>query len=544
MVSGVKMLVSQLHTAYYARFTGPRKQRKNLNMSRNFKLALTILVASTTLSGCFAPKKDDASLLPPPELGPKWGFIDHSGKFAIKPQFRRAFPFSEGLAAADLSARWGFIDSTGKFVIERQFEDVNEFHSGLAGVKVFNGKWGLINKNGVAVSLTTFESIGDCGQASKPLEPNTIIYCPYKEGLKWGYISSTGEVKVPPTYENALAFSEGMAAVSKAGKWTYIDKTGKTIGDFKFDKAEPFKDRVGEAYFGQDFVIIDDNGTMSMSDPLNSNTFFHDGLGLKLKKGKYGFINKLGKTVIKARFTYAEDFAESVAVVGVANARRGYIDDKGRFVVPPVFDEAFSFSDKLAAVKIDPRFVADDGTISASEVESALKNDPHASMPLPTEVGTDTGTGTGTDTGTGTGKATGTGTAAGTGSAPANSKETGKDAGKDATSKDAKGAPAAAPAVVPAKDAGPAKNAAPTKDAAKGPAATPALAPGKDAAKVPTAAPAKGAAATPAAAPAAAPAKGATATPAAAPATKVPAGSAASSATNTPTKAPTKAPAP
>jgi hypothetical protein len=315
-------------------------------MSRNFKLALTILVASAALSACAGPKVDDTTLQPPPELGPKWGFIDHSGKFVIKPQYRRALNFSEGLAAADLSARWGYIDPTGKFIIERQFEDVSEFHKGLAGVKVFNGKWELINKDGAAVSAAKFDALGECGQASKPLEPNTIIYCPYKEGNKWGYLSSNGDVKINAAYENAEPFSEGMAAVSKAGKWTYIDNTGKQICDYKFDKAEPFHDRVGEAYFGSDFVIIDDNGTMSMSDPLNSTTFFHDGLGLKLKKGKYGFINKTGKTVIRSKFTYAEDFSEGVAVVGVANARRGYIDTTGHFVVPPVFDEAFSFSDK------------------------------------------------------------------------------------------------------------------------------------------------------------------------------------------------------
>lgn len=119
---------------------------------------------------------------------------------------------------------------------------------------------------------------------------------------------------------------------------------------------------------------------MSISDPLNSHDFFHDGLGLSLKRGKYGFMNKQGKTVIKRRFTYAEDFSEGLAVVGVANARLGFIDTKGTFVIPPVFDGATSFANKLAAVKIDPRLVAEDGTISASAIEEAIKYDPHAGM--------------------------------------------------------------------------------------------------------------------------------------------------------------------
>ena len=127
-----------------------------------------------------------------------------------------------------------------------------------------------------------------------------------------------------------------------------------------------------------------------MSDALQSRNFFHDELGLSLKRGKYGFMNKKGKTVIKRRFTYAEDFSEGLALVGVANARQGYIDTKGLIVIPPVFDGAQSFSEKLAGVKIDPRLVADDGSISASAVEEALKYDPHAST-IKTEPAATTG---------------------------------------------------------------------------------------------------------------------------------------------------------
>jgi hypothetical protein len=350
-------------------------------MSRNFKHLnarhiITSLMLVMSLGAC--GKKEEASQAPI-ELGPKWGFIDHTGKFVIKPQFRRVLPFSDGLAAADLSSRWGFIDNTGKFIIERQYEEVTRFAKGLAAVKTFGGKWGLIDKTGAPTCPATFEAIGECGEANRPLEPNTIIYCSFKEGTKWGFINKAGETKVPPAYDAVGPFSEGLAAVSKMGKWGYVDPAGKVIIDFKYDQAKQFHDRVAECYFGSDFVILDTIGTMSMSDALQSRNFFHDELGLSLKRGKYGFMNKKGKTVIKRRFTYAEDFSEGLALVGVANARQGYIDTKGLIVIPPVFDGAQSFSEKLAGVKIDPRLVADDGSISASAVEEALKYDPHAS---------------------------------------------------------------------------------------------------------------------------------------------------------------------
>ncbi|MGO9273047.1 MAG: WG repeat-containing protein, partial [Terriglobia bacterium] len=46
----------------------------------------------------------------------KWGYIDKAGKWAIRPQFLQAGPFSEGLAPVRVFTfsfppfKWGFID--------------------------------------------------------------------------------------------------------------------------------------------------------------------------------------------------------------------------------------------------------------------------------------------------------------------------------------------------------------------------------------------------------------------------------------------------
>jgi hypothetical protein len=44
---------------------------------------------------------------------------------------------------------------------------------------------------------------------------------------KWGYIDKTGKEVVPCVYDDAYAFHEGLAQVKQAGKWGYIDTTGK-----------------------------------------------------------------------------------------------------------------------------------------------------------------------------------------------------------------------------------------------------------------------------------------------------------------------------
>jgi len=363
-------------------FTGVNvlASRKISKMTKNLKPVLFALAACTvvTLVACGGGSKEP-TFQAPPELGPKFGFIDKTGKFVIKPQYRKAYSFSDDLAAVEVSSRWGYIDKDGKMIIERQYEDVNSFSHGYAGVKAFGSpKWMLIDKNGNATTQATFEKIGDCGDANKPLEPNNIVYCAYQEKGKWGFIATNGESKVEPKYDQVGPFSEGFAAVAQGGKWGYIDATGKPITDLKFTQAQPFHDRVAECWYGSDFVILDTIGTMSISDPLHSRDFFHDGRGLSLKKGKYGFMNEEGKIVIKRKFSYAEDFRDGLACVGVANNWRGYIDPTGNFAIPPVFNEAAGFEKGLALVKIDPRYVSDDGTISASALEEAAGRDPHA----------------------------------------------------------------------------------------------------------------------------------------------------------------------
>ncbi len=67
----------------------------------------------------------------------KWGFIDTTGNFVIKPMFSEVGVFSEGLAAAsDSSGKWGYIDESGKWLIKPKFTSADPFQDGKATVMV------------------------------------------------------------------------------------------------------------------------------------------------------------------------------------------------------------------------------------------------------------------------------------------------------------------------------------------------------------------------------------------------------------------------
>src|ERR1700686_2614896 len=71
--------------------------------------------------------------------------------------------------------------------------------------------------------------------------------------------------------------------------------------------------------------------------------------------GKYGYMDANCKMVVPARFDEAFDFTEGLAAVR-ADGKWGYIDLSGQFAIAPRFETAMEFSEGLAAVRINGRW--------------------------------------------------------------------------------------------------------------------------------------------------------------------------------------------
>ena len=70
-----------------------------------------------------------------------------------------------------------------------------------------------------------------------------------------------------------------------------------------------------------------------------------------VQDGKEGYIDKTGKIVINPQFDEAWTFSEGLAKVKIGN-KLGYIDKTGKYVINPQFDKAEKFSNGLAKVDI------------------------------------------------------------------------------------------------------------------------------------------------------------------------------------------------
>ncbi|MGH9946350.1 MAG: WG repeat-containing protein [Pyrinomonadaceae bacterium] len=156
----------------------------------------------------------------------KMGFIDRSGKVAIEAKYDAAHPFSEGLANVAIGQKWGFIDRSGRQVIPLEYDygSAPEFSEGLAGLNR-NDDRVYVNKTGEVI--TRFPNQAQWNAFANNFSEGLV--CWVEISGKMGYRNTKGEMVIPPIFDYAEEFSEGLAAVEINGQYGFIDRTGTMV---------------------------------------------------------------------------------------------------------------------------------------------------------------------------------------------------------------------------------------------------------------------------------------------------------------------------
>ncbi len=149
----------------------------------------------------------------------KYGYTDDKGNIIIQIIYDDGMSFSEGRAAIKIGQKWGFIDSTGKEIVKPLYTEVYSFHEGLAVVSIGDA-FGFIDLSGKLSIPLIYTNAKSFGNKLAPVCNSKNI---------WGFISRENKVSIPFQFNYADSFSEGTARVMKAGKWVYIDNTGKIV---------------------------------------------------------------------------------------------------------------------------------------------------------------------------------------------------------------------------------------------------------------------------------------------------------------------------
>jgi WG containing repeat len=197
----------------------------------------------------------------------RFGVIDKTGKFVVKPQFvspkgdmdvyaKPTFPDGVELMSlngtlADKETNWAgsitdgtwvYMNKRGQFVMQTKALFARQFSEGLAAID--RGKWnaetmksidrwGFIDLTGKFVIAPQFNNVGSFSEGLSTAQ------LPSPDGvsrLNYGYINQKGEFVIAPQFGDAQPFSEGLAAVEMSGTYGYIDKSGKVIIPPQFER--------------------------------------------------------------------------------------------------------------------------------------------------------------------------------------------------------------------------------------------------------------------------------------------------------------------
>jgi len=158
-------------------------------------------------------------------------------------------------------------------------------------------------------SATTGQKLVPCNEVDPQTKKKTWGFCDC-------YYATT---VIKCQYDTTFAFTEGLGRVRQAGKYGFVDKTGKLIIPVKYDGAMEFS----------------------------------EGLAPVFLDGKAFFIDKKGVDIFKKTFKSVSSFSYGVAMCAGEDGKRGFIDTKGNIVVPLTLEAAFPFQDKLTAVRFD-----------------------------------------------------------------------------------------------------------------------------------------------------------------------------------------------
>ena len=242
---------------------------------------------------------------------------------------------------------WGYKTNTGAVAIEAQYVDVLPFVNGYAFASVNKSStklYGIIDTTGAWAVEPVYSDVKQFSEGFAAVKYNDL----------WGFVDTSGAFIADPLYTDAGSFSGGLAWVCKDGKYGYINTTGQMTIANQYDVVGNFSE--GLAFVGKtedgatNYFLITDLDEVVAAVTLKTPGEYSQSLAVvQLATGKYAYLNRRGKQSIGDTFEAALSFSEDLAAVKV-NGQWGYIDTLGEFVIEPAYSDARSFKNGLAAV--------------------------------------------------------------------------------------------------------------------------------------------------------------------------------------------------
>ena len=178
-----------------------------------------------------------------------------------------------------------------------------------------------------------------------------------QQGNRWGYADLDGRLVIPPRFELAYDYSEGLARVRSQGVDLFLGESGKAA--FVLDNAQAigdFSEGLAPVRVDGKIGYVDRNGTFVIMPQFDEAYAFASGVARVAVGGKTGVIDTTGHWVLSSDGATAhapvpyQDFSEGLAPFGSIE-RCGYVTNRGEVAIEANFASCRHFSEGLAAIQ-------------------------------------------------------------------------------------------------------------------------------------------------------------------------------------------------
>ncbi len=146
-------------------------------------------------------------------------YTDSDNNPIIEQTFIWGEPLREGRAVVQTENGYGLIDKQGHYLLPPRFEELSWNETTGVCVAMVDGRWSMYDREGVLLTDTTYDWIGEaCGN----------LY-PMEEDGQSGFLDCNGQVAIPAEWDYAESFAETLTTVKRDGTTHIIDSQGQLI---------------------------------------------------------------------------------------------------------------------------------------------------------------------------------------------------------------------------------------------------------------------------------------------------------------------------
>lgn len=237
-------------------------------------------------------------------------------------------------------------DSQGKLIFYIENNGVKILTKDRFAVQNDKNLWGVFDKDEKQKIAYQYNNIYSCGDDN--------FYIVQNNQLKWGAVDDNDKVVIPFHYNETFYFKGDAAFVkNETGKYGFINKKGINTTEYKYDYIDYLNTGYYRVQIKNKNGLVDKNGIELIVPYYDFINAPFNNLVIAGKDKKY-FLLKLDNlaSTPTEEYEYIGDFTDKDLILVKKNGLYGFIDYEGNIVVPIIYENARSYMDGYASVKL------------------------------------------------------------------------------------------------------------------------------------------------------------------------------------------------